>query len=562
MSEVAAQPAGAPATPPVEDKKRSKWFIIIAVSVLVISLLSAFRPFSSLEDIARAAAAITAVPTAHGGGGEPLTPSANEGTQQQQQNVHEQSGGGSTSGGVVTAPSPAAPSPAATSTTPDYLKDTAMVTLAMGDEAARLAVAWARSLRDVNTEIPNLIVLLSRGGIGSEMCHDGEWKKSKAREHIRCDGPDTIAEEIISEKYIKALNDMGVKTQVIDPLPDTPYLVIPGGRSTFWGAAVSKLRVFDPEFLPYRKVLWADADTIYLKNVDHLLKEPMFTAAFTYACCNANGPPAPSGGLWVVEPSREIADKMYKLTQGPVPGTEKDVWHWGDMQSEFLCMLTLFIWLKHQDNSSFQPPSLFVCHLRLLFAVVRYLFGAPPAPGTVQPLWPSIEDGRHGYVEGLELLPEYEKWSEKEMSDFLLRMPPEKRVGKGFLKDKWDGVNPKHVWKALNVLYDQCIGNCECLPGRDIPNKAYSVHFSCIQHLQKPSQYKTDKDFKEAMYNYATSCSRFWFMKWLDYFERGMGGEVGKPKLPAPYYEGPAIPIYDAKHDEVVRANRLRDGKL
>lgn len=96
----------------------------------------------------------------------------------------------------------------------------------------------------------------------------------------------------------------------------------------------SKLRVFDPDYLPYRKLLWADADTLYLKNIDHLLQEPMFTAAFTYACCNANGPPAPSGGLWVVEPSKETADRMYKLTQGPVPGTQNDVWHWGDMQSE------------------------------------------------------------------------------------------------------------------------------------------------------------------------------------------------------------------------------------
>ena len=35
--------------------------------------------------------------------------------------------------------------------------------------------------------------------------------------------------------------------------------------------------------------------------------------------------------------------------------------------------------------------------------------------------------------------------------------------------------------KALDVRYDQCVGNCECLPERDMPEDYFSVHFSCIQ---------------------------------------------------------------------------------
>ena len=72
----------------------------------------------------------------------------------------------------------------------------------------------------------------------------------------------------------------------------------------------------------YKKLLWMDSDTLVLKNLDHLFLKPMFTTAFTYACCNPNSPVLPSGGLWVVEPSikvrvyclerRSLADLLYR----------------------------------------------------------------------------------------------------------------------------------------------------------------------------------------------------------------------------------------------------------
>jgi hypothetical protein len=34
----------------------------------------------------------------------------------------------------------------------------------------------------------------------------------------------------------------------------------------------------------FLQILWMDADTLVLKNVDHLLKEDMLTSALTYNC--------------------------------------------------------------------------------------------------------------------------------------------------------------------------------------------------------------------------------------------------------------------------------------
>lgn len=113
--------------------------------------------------------------------------------------------------------------------------------------------------------------------------------------------------------------------------------------------AFNKLRVFDPAYMPFRKVLWSDADTLVLHNIDHLLRQPMFTAAFTYACCNGIGPVQPSGGLWVVEPSAWAKEEISKLMSNPIPGTERSV-------------LKFFAWegtgISCAVRSSLPPPEL------------------------------------------------------------------------------------------------------------------------------------------------------------------------------------------------------------
>lgn len=72
-------------------------------------------------------------------------------------------------------------------------KPSAIVTLVGGDSAARHAVALVQSLRDVNT-MHRVVVLLCRGGIGSEACRSDEWKVANNRTGVDCSGPHTIGE--------------------------------------------------------------------------------------------------------------------------------------------------------------------------------------------------------------------------------------------------------------------------------------------------------------------------------------------------------------------------------
>ena len=65
---------------------------------------------------------------------------------------------------------------------------------------------------------------------------------------------------------------------------------------------------------------------IALQNVDHLFKEPFGAMAFTYACCNPNGPAIPSGGLWVVEPSLDVGIKVRTRSQKKLQTRSCDCW--------------------------------------------------------------------------------------------------------------------------------------------------------------------------------------------------------------------------------------------
>ena len=65
--------------------------------------------------------------------------------------------------------------------------------------------------------------------------------------------PDSTAEEVAHPEFLLAWERMGVKYQIIDPIPDTNWTTIPGGRSSWWGAlragegsAQALLRCHDP----------------------------------------------------------------------------------------------------------------------------------------------------------------------------------------------------------------------------------------------------------------------------------------------------------------------------
>jgi hypothetical protein len=46
---------------------------------------------------------------------------------------------------------------------------------------------------------------------------------------------DAVADEIVSPQFLIAWERMGVKYQIMDPIPDTNWTRIAGGRSVWWG---------------------------------------------------------------------------------------------------------------------------------------------------------------------------------------------------------------------------------------------------------------------------------------------------------------------------------------
>lgn len=318
--------------------------------------------------------------------------------------------------------------------------------------------------------------------------------------------------------------------------------------------ALNKLHVFN--MTRFRKLLWMDADTLVLRNVDHLLHRPMFTASFTVDCCNPNSPAKPSGGLWVVEPGAAVAAALQALMDGPVPGDASGAgWHWGDMQ------------------------------------IVRYLFSRPPDPAATQYLWPALEDARQGTVPGVAAYAPFDTMTPAARRDYVRSVAPGHEAAEGVLPGAWDGVHPPHIWHALDVTYDQCVGNCECMPERDselcrgvcvamrkerartiiravispaaplfmpsrappaVPKAMHTIHFSCIQKLDKPSKYETEHDFMAAVSGFGLSCTRYYYMLWYEKLARALPGG-----LPAPKWTGKRIPIFDRAQDELVLHARL-----
>ena len=94
------------------------------------------------------------------------------------------------------------------------LAGTAIMTLATGDAAAKHAVALVQMLRDTHTQVPRIIVLLSRGGIGSEDCHNETLRSSRGR-HYSCSSDYVHDDDIISRKYLDALGRLGAEVLII-----------------------------------------------------------------------------------------------------------------------------------------------------------------------------------------------------------------------------------------------------------------------------------------------------------------------------------------------------------
>ena len=105
-----------------------------------------------------------------------------------------------------------------------------------------------------------------------------------------------MGDAIVCEKCREALTRLGAVVRVIDEIPNSKYTtLIPGGRATFWGMSFNKMRIFD--MVEFRKILFIDADVLLLKNIDHIMLEPDFTAAFTTECCNGGARGKLGGGM-------------------------------------------------------------------------------------------------------------------------------------------------------------------------------------------------------------------------------------------------------------------------
>lgn len=376
----------------------------------------------------------------------------------------------------------------------------AIVTMASSDDTGRLALALMQSLRDVNTSVPHLVLLLMRGGTGSDNCLDGEWKAARGRRDVRCSAADTIAAEIVSEYLLAEFTRLGVEIVIRDPIATTPYTEgIPGGTGLFWGMALNKLEVFN--LTQYRKIIWLDADDYFVRSIDHLAAAPTLTGSLVTACCNPYGPAYAGGGIWVLAPSEELFLLILDALSKPRPGTVDEGWMLGDMQ------------------------------------VIRHLFGAAPAEGDDEPLFPAINDERHGYVSGLRYFAEHRNKSEPEFAawidDVLDKRKPRVEGFDPMRAARDGGIN----WQALSMLYDQCVGSFECSPERDEPDIVYSVHFSCLQSIDKPSSFQSEHDFMVAVTT-SDDHTRYWFLRWYETYKRATRG-LG---LPPPKWTGALTP--------------------
>jgi hypothetical protein len=226
--------------------------------------------------------------------------------------------------------------------------------------------------------------------------------------------------------------------------------------------AFNKLHVFGMS--RFRKLVWIDADDFFVANVDHLMSMPPLTGAMVTACINANGPAYAGGGIWVVEPSAALFAKLMDVIAKPRPGTDEG-WLLGDMQ------------------------------------VVRHVFGDAPPANAEEPLYPAINDNRHGYVGGLRYFSAFRGYSKEAFEGYMDgRLDSRKPRVEGY--DESKAVAGEVHWRALDMRYDQCVGNFPPSPERDEPDVMFSVHFSCLQFIGKPSHYETERAYMDALYNF------------------------------------------------------------
>lgn len=170
---------------------------------------------------------------------------------------------------------------------------------------------------------------------------------------------------------------------------------------------------------------------------------------------------------------------------------------------------------------------------------MRHLFSDWPRDYTHYRLWPWIIDDRHGYPAGLRQLPMYAAMTDAEFNHSITDPRTGKLWEEGFQESlilPQDAGRP--VWRALPIIYDQCVSQCKCLPWRwPAPGVFFSVHFSCLQDgISKPGHYDSEHALMTRLQT-EDDCHKYWYTLWYETYKRA----VGEEGVETPRWEGPPI---------------------
>lgn len=172
--------------------------------------------------------------------------------------------------------------------------------------------------------------------------------------------------------------------------------------------------------------------------------------------------------------------------------------------------------------------------------IVRHLFSDWPRNYDVYRLWPWMIDNRHGHPAGLRQLPIYAAMTDANFIDATTDPKTRTPYPEGFRPER---IAPEDegrpVWRALPIVYDQCVSQCICLPWRwPAPSSStfFSIHFSCLQDgVQKPGHYASEQELMERLAD-DEDCNRHYWLMWYDTYQRAVGD-----RLPAPHWTGPSV---------------------
>jgi len=185
------------------------------------------------------------------------------------------------------------------------------------------ALAMIQSLRESQTRVPHIIVM------------------------VRSD-------ELVPQIGIDAFREIGAELVYIENLKlDELNVKIPGT----WEGAFDKLNVWT--LTDYEKILFLDADTLIVQNIDHLFNYDELTAPYTPTNCQCHADFAKnpvyftiSSGFFILKPSMERFQQVVQLASGPSPDPDdlaqfEGTWHWGDQEM----LRVVFTQLSDQWNA-------------------------------------------------------------------------------------------------------------------------------------------------------------------------------------------------------------------